>query len=435
MHLRFLLGGLCLVTSLVASAADGDSDMTFASGGFAVSAVTAPFYVVEADAALAPDGSVLVASTAGVSNGSRATRFAVTRFDANGALDTGFGNNGVAQVDFSDGVADYPAYANALVRTPSGQWIVAGRVGDANNVGITRLHADGTLDSSFGTAGRTKLVFGAGNNSLYDVVVDAADRTWLLVGTIPSNSLIRLTPQGVPDPTFGNAGVLTLNAPCCYGFLALAFDAQGRILLGGTRNTNSLAMAVQRRLPDGSIDTTFANQGTFALAVNANSGVQRLLPTADGGLIALGNSGATQGGSMAKGHLTALRLTSSGQLDDGFGTAGISVVDFAGEENGLGFPDVHATLGTDGKILIARATAEAGAIRVARLLPNGQPDATFASDGKRTLLQSIGGLSFGRPLLAPGRLLLSGAYHSAGMLMLYAIAWQDGDGLFRDGLD
>jgi hypothetical protein len=129
------------------------------------------------------------------------------------------------------------------------------------------------------------------------------------------------------------------------------------------------------------------------------------------------------------------KLAASGALDAAFGDAGVRVVDFGGEENGLGFPDLQAALGADGKIVIARATSEASAVRVARLLPNGRLDATFPGAGRQTLLQSIGGLSFGTVLLAPGRLLLAGAYNAVDGTALYAGAWRDGDGLFRDGLD
>jgi uncharacterized delta-60 repeat protein len=426
-----------LLAPVAALAADGDPDGGFAGGGLATRLVTSPFYVVSADTAIDAGGNVLVASTEGVSSGSRATRFVVARFTADGAVDGGYGDAGVARVDFSDGAADYPAYASVIATAPGGKVVVAGRIGSGNDTGIARLLIDGVPDPAFGDAGRVRLALGngSGNNTVYGLFADAESRTWALVGTVPSHTLVRLAEDGTPDASFGDGGVLTLSAPCCYSPLALAFDAQGRILLAGSANTNAATMAVQRRLADGELDTTFGQGGTIFVPIDANSAVQRVLPTPDGGIVAIGNSASLAGGSSAKGRITAFKLTASGALDTGFGDAGIRIVDFGGEEDGLGFPDLHAVLGADGKVVIARATSQAAAVRVARLLPNGALDATFPGGGKQTLLQSIGGLSFGSVLLAPNRLLLAGAYGTSGGLALYAGAWRDGDGLFRDGLD
>lgn len=436
MSLRWFVSSI-LFASATAIAADGDPDAGFAGGGLATRIVTSPFYVVSADAALDADGGVLVASTEGASSGSRATHYVVTRFSTDGAVDGGYGDAGVARVDFSEGAADYPAYAEVIATAPGGKTVVAGRIGSGNDTGIVRLLANGTPDPAFGDNGRVHLALGngGGNNLVYALASDAESRTWALVGTVPSSKLVRLADNGMPDAGFGDGGVLTLSTPCCYSPLALAFDAQGRILLGGSANTNTLTMAVQRRLANGDLDATFGEGGTTVVPVDENSTVQRLLPTRDGGVVAIGNSSSTPGGSSAKGRVTVFKLTSTGALDAGFGDAGIRVVDFGGEENGLGFPDLHAALGADGKIVIARATSEASAVHVARLLPNGRLDATFPVDGKQTLLQSIGGLSFGNVLLAPNRLLLAGAYGTSGDLALYAGAWRDGDGVFRDGLD
>jgi len=438
MSLRFFVFS-ALFASATAFAADGDPDTGFAGGGLATRVVTSPFYVVSADATLDADGGVLVASTEGASSGSRATHYVVARFTADGVADGGYGDAGVARVDFSEGAADYPAYAEVIAEAPGGKTLVAGRIGNGNDTGIARLLANGAPDTSFGDGGRTHLVLGngsgSGNNIVYAIASDAGSRTWALVGTVPSSKLVRLAENGAPDAGFGDGGVLTLSAPCCYSPLALAFDAQGRILLGGSANTSTLTMAVQRRLANGEIDTSFGEGGTTVVPVNANSTVQRLLPTHDGGVVAIGNSNSTPGGSSAKGRITVFKLISTGALDTTFGDAGVRVVDFGGEEYGLGFPDLKAALGADGRIVIARATSEASAVRVARLLPNGALDATFPGAGRQTLLQSIGGLSFGAVSLAPNRLLLAGAYGTGGGLALYAGAWRDGDGLFRDGLD
>jgi uncharacterized delta-60 repeat protein len=297
------------------------------------------------------------------------------------------------------------------------------------------LTADGSIDIGFGDNGLVHLSFGAGNNILNALQVDRENRTWLLVGTIPSNTLLRLNADGQLDPAFGTNGALALGTPCCHGFHSLAIDQQGRIPLGGTVDTNTGQFAVQRRLSNGQIDTTFAQQGTFTTTINAASNVQGLLVTAEGMIVAVGNSGSLAGGSTARRRMTALRLSANGQLDTTFGNNGISIIDFGGEENGYSFPDVRADLGKDGKILITRATSEAGAVRVARLLPNGALDSTFYQTGKTTMLHDIRAISFARGLIGENRFRLTGAYSNGGVLTIYAGSWQDGDGIFRDAIN
>jgi hypothetical protein len=77
-------------------------DPTFANGGLAMRNVEAPFNVPTASAALDTDGAVLVIAAEKATSGAQASRFAITRFTPNGQVDTNFGSNGVASVEFSD---------------------------------------------------------------------------------------------------------------------------------------------------------------------------------------------------------------------------------------------------------------------------------------------------------------------------------------------
>ncbi len=433
--MRLVFALMCLI-SITAFAADGDPDGSFAGGGIAISPMTPPLYVVAPGAAIAPDGSVLIAGAAGVTPGSDASSFAVTRFTPTGVVDSSFGNAGVALIDFSAGVPDFPAYAHEIARTPDGRWIVAGGIGAAQIPGVARLQANGTLDTTFGVGGRTELNSSSGNHIISALKVDAENRTWMLIAEQP-DTVVRLSANGTLDTSFASGGKLALSSSCCTYHQALAFDAQGRILVGGARNTSPRGMSVQRFLPDGAVDTGFGSSGVFTFSMSADAWVQQLLPTPDGHIVAIGNNSVSHT-TLGTGLTTAVRMTSGGLLDTGFGIGGSRVIDFGGEERGFGIVDNHALLGTDGKILIARATQEAAGVHVTRLLANGYPDATFGPGGKRTVLQAVGWLSFARPLLAPKRLLLTGAALIPGgppILSVYAQAWHDGDGIFRNGVD
>lgn len=423
-----------LFAATSAFAADGDPDFTFAGGGIATRTVTAPLYqLYEPGGALGDDGSIVLAGVAGVAPYSTATRFAITKFRNDGSLDTTFGSSGVAEIDFGNGAANYPAYARAVARLDAGRWLVAGRIGPNFDLGLARLHGNGQLDTDYGDAGRARLDVG-GQDILLDLQIDAQQRAWLLVDQT-QRALVRFTADGQPDASFGSNGKLML--PGDFSVLGFTLDPQGRIVLAGIQfGANSYPMAVRRLLPNGTIDTSFGDNGLRLISPDVRAGAQQVRVLPDGRILVAGNSNG--GGSWTgtnKGRLTVARLTADGQLDTSYGTNGIRVVDFAGEERSTAYPDTRMALSADGKLTLARSVIEpVSAIRIARLLPNGQPDTSFAPQGKRTLLQQgYTILTLANVLLTPQRLAIAGTYNLNDQRVFYAAAWRDGDGIFRNG--
>uniref|UniRef100_UPI00214732D8 hypothetical protein n=1 Tax=Tahibacter caeni TaxID=1453545 RepID=UPI00214732D8 len=308
----------------------------------------------------------------------------------------------------------------------------AGRVGAAHDVGVARLRADGQLDTAYANQGRLSFDLG-GQENLLDLQVDAQQRAWLLVARSGGATLVRLTPAGAFDAGFGDGGKLALaNDIAVLGF---ALDGQGRILLGGVHYGQvHYEMAVRRLRADGSIDGNFGSQGLTLVSPDLRANVQKLAVLADGRILAVGNSSG--GASIANiGRMTVARLLDDGHLDTSYGTGGVRVIDFAGEERSISYPDTRIALGADGKLTIARSVIEpVAAIRLARLLPDGQPDAGFAPDGKRTALQGSYYLqTLARVFATPTRLLVAGVYNQNSQRTFYATAWRDGDSIFRGG--
>src|SRR6185503_3388312 len=91
------------------------------------------------------DGRLVLAGVANVD-------FALVRYLSDGTLDTSFGIGGLATVDGGG-----PDSAGQAVQLPNGKLLVAGTTsvppGSNRDFLLARFHADGALDTSFGSAG------------------------------------------------------------------------------------------------------------------------------------------------------------------------------------------------------------------------------------------------------------------------------------------
>ncbi|MFB7055450.1 calcium-binding protein [Streptomyces vinaceus] len=124
---------------------NGSLDPTFSGDGM----VTANFGGTEFGNAVAvqPDGKIVAA-------GSGAVGVALLRYNADGSPDSGFGSGGRTSVHFpGDGGG-----ANALALQPNGKIVIAGQADDpnsqeANDFGVARFNANGTVDTGFGGDG------------------------------------------------------------------------------------------------------------------------------------------------------------------------------------------------------------------------------------------------------------------------------------------
>ncbi|HVH34911.1 MAG TPA: hypothetical protein VM847_12470, partial [Tahibacter sp.] len=281
-----------LFAAISAHAADGDADPTYAGGTVVTQSVPSPFYQsYEPDTALAADGSLAVIGAAGTSAYSIATRLAVAKFRSDGAPDYEFGNFGVATVDFSDGAADYPAYGRSIAALPGGRWLLTGRIGPSPfEIGLARLLPNGQLDLTYGTLGRARISFSGSEQSVPgELQVDDEQRAWMLVSRNGGSYLVRLTPDGALDASFGDGGKLLL--PNTFFVSCFTLDAQGRVLLGGVSfGQNRYDMAVSRLLPDGRIDTSFGDTGLTLISPDIRASAQQLRLLPDGRIIVAGIS-------------------------------------------------------------------------------------------------------------------------------------------------
>jgi uncharacterized delta-60 repeat protein len=131
--------------------ASGTPDVSFGAGGF----VTTSFFGqgdLGSNVLLLADGRIVVAGTANDTQG--VGNFGLARYNADGTLDSTFGSGGKAATAFSGG----KAAASWAALQADGKIVLAGEFVDGSNtpaIALARYNSDGSLDTSFGTAGLT----------------------------------------------------------------------------------------------------------------------------------------------------------------------------------------------------------------------------------------------------------------------------------------
>jgi uncharacterized delta-60 repeat protein len=288
------------------------------------------------------------------------------RLGSDGRPDPSFGRSGEIRSTFPDG-------ANSLALEPDGGLLVGGE-GDR----LVRLGPDGSVDANFGEGGIAQLP--PLENLRVAAVTVAADGTILVAGDTrgaPSFDpevfdLVRLTPEGRIDPSFGGGqGFVAerLLAAASEEVTDLVPLPEGRLLLAGTLTPAGLPFPFEIGLArfdgDGTLDPGFGSAG----AVVQRPDVQSLDSAAS---VAAGTAGGVTVAGSAAGQALVARYRADGSLDPGFGSAGV-VSPGAG---GLGATSLAAV--PDG-VLVGTASAAGGG--VLRLGPGGRPDGGFGQDG------------------------------------------------------
>ncbi len=174
---------------------------------------------------------------------------------------------------------------------------------------------------------------------------------------------------------FGNNGrvITNLGNDGATNNWAAAFQADGKILLGGT--------GLLRIFSNGDIDSSFGTNG-FANIVGSNSDVAAIAIQSDGKILAALNYGSSTGG------LECIRFNINGTIDStyhGTGRAPISV-------SGMNIYARRMSIQQDGKLVIAGFTDSVSRnnIFITRLQTNGLPDNSFNVNGKKIIYLTAG---------------------------------------------
>ena len=212
---------------------------------------------------------------------------------------------------------------------------------------LLRLNVDGTMDTTFGTAGVVNVVF---DNGVLDTAMDVAvqaDGKIVVAGTGSTSTVVvgsdnfaltRFNPDGSLDTTFGNGGHVTTDF---FGSTdqvrRMGLQPDGKILVVGfavqpiSATSSSVGFAIARYNADGTPDLTFSLDGrTTDSPGNSFSIANGLAIQSDGKIVVAGSTAPNGAEDPDTGFVRYLgdgQVQLPGTRDDTFGPFNNGTVD------------------------------------------------------------------------------------------------------------
>jgi uncharacterized delta-60 repeat protein len=336
----------------------GALDTSFGRGGVAETAVAGGKLTLEAS------GKIIVGGDNG-SSSSAEIAFAAERLNPIGQPDPTFGSGGVASAS-SEGFSP-----DCTLVEPNGKVLiggyddVTGRPPQVLGL-IMRFNANGTLDTSFGNGGRVRLP--ASGGGVADLGLDASGDVLVLTGG--NDAVSELSPTGQVDasvtPTTltsiskGNFGAFEGE-----GTTLLTDDESLQSRAFTTANHGNYKAQILRHTVTGALDTAFSNPPFRYTGETSNLGKdfgREVVVGPEGKLIVVGNHSPYPFQTSVIG---VERLNANGELDGTFGNGGGVTTAFSGHDGGY-----SVVVEPNGKIVVVGLSqiGEANHVVLARYL-------------------------------------------------------------------
>ena len=329
-------GGADYVATLIRYNQNGTIDTSFGTNGVLELDFGGTREEIE-DMIRQPDGKILIAAE--TRNTNNDYDFIVARLNEDGSYDTTFGTNGISVITFGASSDERP---NAITLAADGKIIVVGNTdgGVIWQTAISRLNADGTLDTSFSNDGKQSLSVTNRSDYLNGVEVTFDGKIIAAGGGVFNSGsnqgrmvIVRYLNNGELDPSFGTNGFVTLNVldASCIGESIISLP-DGKSLIGGYANGVGIqrSFAIIRLDINGNLDPTFGTNGSVVTVVPSTlAQIFKIKLDENNNIFAVGES-ALSGQAV---DFTIAKYSFDGQIDTNFGTNGIVTTDFYGSHD------------------------------------------------------------------------------------------------------
>ena len=279
---------------------------------------------------------------------------------AAGDLDPFFGSGG-----FLTGPG---APVEKLITSPSGNFsLTRTNPGAIADLDIIKLLPNGTPDPGFGVNGEAVVGLAVQEDLPIDFVVNGSGQIIVLAQRIDSQTLtndqyiFRLNPNGTRDNTLNATGEIIVSQTSSIGFNSITVDATGSIYIGGG---GPASFIIRKFTPGGPADNAFGTSGTLFMPSSTGAQISDLL---------IGGGNVTAVGSDFTNSFIFSRNSADGAVNGGFGGGGSVTI-------GGVSPTADARRDSQGRIVVLGFDGAGGV--VARFSAAGNPDSAFGTAGR-----------------------------------------------------
>lgn len=296
---------------------------------------------------------------------------------SSGLLDLEFDTDGLVLTEMGIGYN----YGYAIAIQPDGKIVVAGEAA-WGDFALTRYNLDGSLDTTFGDDGLVITDF-SGDTDVGQAICIQPDGKIIVVGKTWGGSnydfaLARYNQDGSLDTTFGDEGLISTDFDDGYDIAySVTLQADNKIVVAGKSSTainNDFALA--RYNPNGSLDITFSDDGWVTTDFASNDEEGYAVAIQSDGKIVVAGMAYIPGNYI---DFALVRYNPDGSLDSSFDADGWVTTDFTGDAD----YGRSIAIQQDGKIVVA-GYGGFGDFALARYNSNGSLDAAFGNAGQVT---------------------------------------------------
>jgi uncharacterized delta-60 repeat protein len=284
--------------------------------------------------------------------------FALARINSNGSLDNKFNRSGKQTTDFFGSIDE----AHSIAIQSDGKIVVAGGTENTNEThfdfALARYNTNGSLDGTFGTAGKQTTDFTGNDDNAYAMAIQN-DGKIIAAGITFDNTtsndfaLARYNTNGSLDGDFDSDGRQVIDFFGTEDYSRAIAIQNDKIVMAGTfynvnNNTTDFALARLNKI-DGSLDASFGDNGKqttdffegydYAYAMALQS---------DNKIVIVGGVNNPANGAFDFG---LSRYTADGVLDVSFDGDGKQITDFS-----LGYDYAYATAIRGNELYVAGST-------------------------------------------------------------------------------
>ena len=306
------------------------------------------------------------------------------RLNADGSVDSSFGDNGFVLVNNASYGEIEPS---GLAVQDDGKIVVVAQANDnQTDVLLFRTTSTGVMDTAFGIQGFLEYDSG-GNDYPSSLIIDSEQRILVannLCCDVPRGVIVRFSPNGQLDTGFdGTTALATLGDSNSVAQIKL--DANQKIVLVGSAATSGSLALVARLLPNGQLDSEFSEDGFTLLDLDDVGTSNRYSYFQDFVITTTGKIAAIGGGNTPEKREAVVFFESNGNLDTSRANqTGITryesaaAVDYAEATSIVGDGDGFLVVGGGA---VDQSSPNSVFATVVRFGSNGLLDTSFDEDG------------------------------------------------------